>query len=283
MVAIGFWIFLLFAAAAPQLSQPRAEAIDAQALAREVVAHELHARQEDHTQWMYVVHDEEPEKTEIRQVILTRNALLYRTLSRNNRPLSEDQQRRENERIQKLLQDPGRQQNEFRKYQRDVHRALEMLRMLPEAFLFRFTAEQESYVRLSFRPNPGFHPTTRAARISQAISGTMLVHPVEKRLVELKGVITSNVKFGAGILGTINKGGTFEVRQAEVAPGQWAATLIDVHIRGKALIFHNISEQQHLTFSNFRRLPDDLTLPQAAAILEEHGRSASLNPPKQPR
>jgi hypothetical protein len=276
----SYWIFavvLLLTSGTSQLTQAWTEDADAQGLVREVVANEIHARQEDHTQWMYTVHNDAPEKKEMRKIIQTSNRLLYRTLSRNNQPLTQDQQRQEDQRIQKLLHNPSQQQNEFHKYQHDVRRALDMLGMVPEAFLFSPAGKEGSYVRLSFQPNPKFRPTTRAARISQAINGTMLVHPVEKRLVQLKGVITRNVHFGAGILGTIKKGGAFEIKQAEVAPGYWALTLIDVHIRGKALIFRSISEQQRQMISNFQRLPDNLTLPQAAAMLQEDGRSASLN------
>ena len=281
MPALACWLVLLLTIPAPQ-STPKGEEIDAQTLARGVVANELHARQEDHTRWMYVVHNEEPGKKEIQAVIDTGNWLLYRTLSRNNQPLSEDQQRREDKRIEELVHDSGQQHDESRKYQQDMHRALEMLRMLPEAFLFQSVGKEGPYVRLSFQPNPSFHPTTRAARVSRAISGTMLVDRAQKRLVELDGAITCDVKFGAGILGIIKKGGSFAVKQTEVGPGHWALTLIDIQIRGKVLLFHTIGEQQRQTFSNFRRLPQNVALAQAAEMLKEHARSASLNPLKTP-
>lgn len=99
--------------------------------------------------------------------------------------------------------------------------------------------------------------------------GTMLVYRQQARLVELRGTLTKDVKFGGGILGSIKKGGTFQVQQTEVIPGQWKITLIDVHIRGRALIFHSIHERQHQTFSNFRLLPQNLSLAEGAAMLEQ--------------
>lgn len=36
----------------------------------------------------------------------------------------------------------------------------------------------------------------------------------------LNGHLMEDVKFGGGLLGHLDKGGKFEVRQTEVAPGQ---------------------------------------------------------------
>ena len=55
----------------------------------------------------------------------------------------------------------------------------------------------------------------------------------------------SDVEFGFGVLGKLQKGGTFEVVQSEVAPRDWEVSLLDVHITGRALFFHTIGKQQH--------------------------------------
>jgi hypothetical protein len=41
------------------------------------------------------------------------------------------------------------------------------------------------------------------------------------------------VKFGLGLLGHLDKGGHFEVRQAEVVPGHWDMTTMSVEMTGK--------------------------------------------------
>jgi hypothetical protein len=76
-----------------------------------------------------------------------------------------------------------------------------------------------------------------------------------------------DVKFGGGLLGHLDKGGRFEVRQTEVAPGQWEMTALLVDMKGKALLFKTIDVQQAESHSDFHRVPDDLTLAEAASIL----------------
>ena len=141
--------------------------------------------------------------------------------------------------------------------------------MLPDGFLYEYQGEEGRNVRLTFRPNPKFRPPTREAKVFHAMQGTMLVDAQERRLVELRGELMRDIVFGWGIFGRLYAGGTFNVQQREVAHGHWEATLIDVHIRGKALFFKTIGEQQHEARSDFRQVSGTITFEQAAATLKE--------------
>lgn len=70
-----------------------------------------------------------------------------------------------------------------------------------------------------------------------------------------------------------------EVKQAEVAPGYWELTLLNVQMKGKALFFKTISVQQKYSRSSFKRVPDDLTIAQAAEILRTQ---VGSHPPASP-
>jgi len=102
-----------------------------------------------------------------------------------------------------------------------------------------------------------------------AMEGTMIVDDSSKRLGELRGRLLTDVVFGGGILGRLHRGGMFNVRQEEVAPGQWELTLVDVHITGKALFFKTIGEQKNEERSDFREAPSNLTLARAVEMLKE--------------
>jgi hypothetical protein len=105
------------------------------------------------------------------------------------------------------------------------------------------------------------------ARVFQHMQGEMTVDTKQGRLVAIKGHLVEDVKFGGGLLGHLDKGGRFEVRQTEVAPGQWEMTALLVDMKGKALLFKTIDVQQTESHSDFHRVPDDLTLAEAARIL----------------
>ena len=97
----------------------------------------------------------------------------------------------------------------------------------------------------------------------------MTVNQEQKRIVKLSGRLTKPVTFGWGILGKLQKGGTFEVQRSEIAPHVWQITATHIHIQGHALIFKNISEQQDETTSDYKPMPGDLNWQQARALLEK--------------
>ena len=66
----------------------------------------------------------------------------------------------------------------------------------------------------------------------------------------------------------MKKGGTFDVERRELGPGVWEITESHVHIHGHALLFKNIGEQDDEVKSEFRRVPDETTLEQAAGMLK---------------
>ena len=132
-----------------------------------------------------------------------------------------------------------------------------------------YASRQADLVTLTFRPNPNFQPPSLEARVFHDMQGEMTVDIKQERLVALNGHLMEDVKFGGGLLGHLDKGGKFEVRQTEVAPGHWEMTALRVDMKGKALLFKTIGVQQAETHSDFSRVPDDLTLAEAAGILDK--------------
>jgi hypothetical protein len=259
---------LLLWAAAPGSARCQVEAEHPQALVRQVVTNELQAQQNDDTYWMYVS-EQEAEKTQKQYVIETKEGALTRLAAENGHALTPQQQQQEDKRINSLIHNPSELRKQKQEHERDAQKEQQLLQMLPDGFLYEYQGEEGRNVRLTFRPNPKFRPPTREAKVFHAMQGTMLVDAREKRLVELRGELMRDVVFGWGIFGRLYAGGTFNVQQTEVAPGHWEATLIDVHIRGKALFFKTISEQQHEVRSDFRQVSGSITLEQAAKMLKE--------------
>jgi hypothetical protein len=88
-------------------------------------------------------------------------------------------------------------------------------------------------------------------------------------LQEISGHLREEVKFAGGILGHLDPGGTFDVKQAAVAPGFWEVTVLRVNMKGKALFFKTINVQQNVSRSDFRKVSDNLSLQTAAKMLAQ--------------
>jgi hypothetical protein len=105
------------------------------------------------------------------------------------------------------------------------------------------------------------------------MEGKLTLTRKEDRLAEMNGRLMHDVKFGGGILGHLDQGGTFVVRQDRVSADYWEITRLKVDMKGKALFFKTISVEQDESRSHFRQMPDTLTLAQAGALLlKEAGR-----------
>ena len=266
---------MLVASLLASQSLPADREFSANDLARRVITHEWKAQDEDHSHWMYRQVIEDHGKVEVREVIETKDGDLSRLLAVNGRPLSEDEQQREDERIQKLIANPDEHRKSQRARNEDGDEAERLLKLFPEASLFSFVQQRGDVVELEFRPNPRFKPPSPEAHVFHEMDGHIKVNVKEDRLVEIAGHLSRDVKFGGGLLGHLDKGGWFTVRQAEVAPTHWEMTLLDVNMKGKILFFKTISLQQREYRSDFHRVPDNLTLADAAEILRKQIRLAA--------
>lgn len=243
------------------------QSTSANELVKSTIHNELHAIDNDHTHWSYQLVTHKGGTTETEEVIETPHGNLQRVIARNGQPLSTDEQKQEDAKVQKFVADTAAQQKQRKDLDDDGKKTHDLLAMLPDALTYTYAGHEGSNTKLTFKPNPSFHPPSREAKVFAAMEGQMVINTKEHRLVEFSGHLTHPVKFGGGVLGDLQQGGTFDVRQQETGPGHWEISLLKVNIHGKALFFKTISVQQDEQHSNFKRVPDTLTLAQAQNLV----------------
>jgi hypothetical protein len=263
-MALMVTIILLGVPARPQ-SVPNS-LVSANDLVRRVVTNEL-TFQDDHTNWMYRLEKEQYGKKQVEEIVETKEGSLSRLLSVNGLPLTPKQQKEEDEGVRELMASRSAQQKLRRSLDAETLQGRRLFKMLPDAFVFSYAGGDGKLVKLSFRPNPSFRAPSLEARVFHDMEGEMWVDCKQERLAGFGGHLTQAVKFGFGLLGHLDKGGHFEVRQAEVVPGHWDMTTLSFEMTGRALLFASIGVQKKENHQDFHRMPDDLTLTQAADIL----------------
>jgi len=259
-------IILLGSNALSQSDSVRLE-MSAVDLVRKVVTNELRVQNEEHSHWMYRLEKEEFGGKQVQEILETNNGSLSQLLSMDGRPLDAKQHRRENQRMQRLVSHPDEQRKLQQASNKKAEQGARLFKILPDIFVFSYAGRQGDLVTLTFSPNPNFQPPSIEARVFHCMEGEMTVDTEQARLIALNGDLLEDVKFGGGLLGHLDKGGKFEIRQTEIAPGHWEMTSLSVDIKGKALLFKTIGAQATENHSDFHRVPDDLTLAEAAGIL----------------
>lgn len=249
---------------------------DAKVLVHKMIENEIKAENDDSTHWRFSKISAKPGLTKTYDVIETKKGEVQRLVAINGRPLNAQQQREEQERMQKFLSDPEEQAKRKASESKDYKKEQDLMRMLPDALLYTYVGRQGDLVKFNFKPNPSFHATNRQAEVFHHMAGILVIDTKTNRLEEFRGRLTSSVKFGYGILGYLDGGGTFDVKQNNVADKHWDLTLLETNITGKELFFKSIAVREKLIESNYQRVSDDLTLEQAANMLKSsQGRSAS--------
>jgi hypothetical protein len=248
-------------------------------LVRQAVQTELVASRNDHSHWLYFEFDRKPEKSVKQWVAEANSVSLERVVERNGQPLPEYQQRQE---MSSFINDPGAQNKKRKSGEHDDEQAAELLKILPDAFIWNIEQEKGSETLLHFRPDPQFHPPDLEARVFAAMEGDMAIDRRQHRIATLKGRLIHDVKIGYGLLGELRAGGTFDVERRELTPAVWEIVETHVHIQGHALIFKTISENEDDVKSHFKQIDQGTSLQQARQELLQlapdpvKGTSASL-------
>jgi hypothetical protein len=243
---------------------------NANEFALDVLRHEAEEQAQDHTLWSYSEQKQDDGKKKLFHVYQTKQGEMERLASVNGQPLTAEQAKAEERRIQRLLANPGEIRKSQKKQHEDGEQARKLLLMFPEAFLFQNDGMQGALVRLKFAPNPKFHPSDHAGQVFHHMTGAVLLDPRQKRLAAMDGTLTREVKFFGGVFGHLDQGGTFQVEQQEVHPHVWEVTAMHVHMKGKALFFKTIAVEEDETYFDFQPVSGDVTLAQAAELLKEN-------------
>jgi hypothetical protein len=240
-------------------------ALDPKDIVQQAVTAELRANDHDNSRWLYYDVDDKPGNDVTQWAAETPNGDLNRVLEQNGAKLPEREQR---SRMEAFIHNPAAQARQRKGGQHDDQQATQMLKMLPNAFIWAQTGQRDGETTLHFRPDPSFTPPTWESRVFAAMEGDMTVEDAQHRIVSLKGRLIHSVKFGVfGFFGDLESGGSFNVERRQIAPNDWQITQTHIHIQGHALVFRTISDQEDEVKSRFHELPGDLSFPQAEQIL----------------
>jgi hypothetical protein len=259
----------LFALAVLALSLPFAHAQTPQQTIQQVVDTERAENKNDHSHWIYLDHSVKPKEQLLCWVATTPQGNVDRILVKDGRELLEPEQQTQ---IQKFVHDPHAQKKQMTENAHDYQQIDDILRLLPDGFIWTVLRTTPEETTLHFVPNPAFHPPTHEARVFAAATGELVADNHQHRIRSVHGTLIHDVTFGGGLLGRLKQGGSFAIEQQQVAPSLWQLTLIHIHLDGSALLFKSISFQEDDDRSRFTQQLANPTLDLAAsAVMQQPG------------
>jgi len=238
-------------------------------LVRRVVANELKQEEIDKSRYMFKLKKVSSKGTRIQQIVQTSQGSIARTLSVNGQPPTDDVRQAEEQKIQKLIGDPDEQKRRQKREKEDENRAQIMVRALPNAFFYEEIGRDSDTIKLRFHPDPNYQPQSREESIYTGMAAELWLNLPQQRLRKIDAHLFHDVDFGWGILGRLYKGGSFMVEQEQVDANHWDTTVLKLDLRGKALLFKSLVYDEQEYETEFRRLPDHVSLSEGADILKK--------------
>ena len=172
--------------ASPASKNPGQQIGSANELVKATVQNELHAFDSDHSHWSYRLKTSKGGITETKEVVETPHGDLERVIARNGHPLSPDEQKQEDAKVQKFVSDTGAQQKQRKDLDDDGKQTRDLLAMLPDALTYTYASRQGANARLTFKPNPSFHPPSHEAKVFAAMEGQIIINTKQHRLAAEK-------------------------------------------------------------------------------------------------
>jgi hypothetical protein len=247
-------------------------------LVRAAVANEIADANDSSTKHMLRSRKQTAQGSQTRLYVETREAMAGMTIAYNDKPLTPEQMQGEQARLADLMANPEQLRRKHSQERETAERTLRIVKALPDAFLYEYDGEVPGtaalgkdgarLVRLKFRPNPAYEPPTRVEQVLPGMQGFLLIDPAARRIATIDGTLFKEVGFGWGILGHLDKGGHFLVEQRDIGDGSWDVSRMSLSFNGRILLFKSIVIKSDEVFSNFRRVPADLTFARGVEMLK---------------
>ena len=170
------------------------------------------------------------------------------------------------------IEDEGAHPDAFQRQEatkaQDEQHMRNMLRLLPHAFLFDPPQPEGEWIRVRFRPNPAFQPSSLEERVLHAMTGSVLIDPRMMRTRELEGRLPQDVNIGFGILATVHAGSNFATTREHAEGADWKTETVHTDLNGKALFLKTLTRKEDARHWNFHQVPSDISVADAVKLLE---------------
>ncbi|HEX6773231.1 MAG TPA: hypothetical protein VF126_14475 [Acidobacteriaceae bacterium] len=244
---------------------------DSVALVRAASWNELHSSNHEHP-FRFRLRKQDETGSTTKDIVETKDGDVARLVAVNDEPLTPDRAKAERARLDNLLAHPELQTRRHKKEQEDNNRSNEMVRLLPDAFLYTYRdivqGPSGPAWRLTFVPNDKFIPPDREAQVYHGMAGELWIDCRQKRLARLDAHLIADVNFGWGVIGRLYKGGTILVKQEDVGENHWENIQLKLNLTGKILMVHSVTFQTTEDSTDFKPVSNTLTYQDAIRMLE---------------
>lgn len=193
---------------------------------------------------------------DVTQVITIDGTPYDKLVSKNGRPLTPDEQKREEDKYQKLVNTRAHESAAARaKRLRDYEQQRLFLKEVPDAFDFKLLGEEPVSGRSAYiiqcTPRPGYQPKNMKGRMFSHIKAKLWIDKQEVQWAKAEADVVDTISFGL-VLARIGKGAHISLDMTRVAPNLWQFKRVDINGAAKIMMVKNRDLDEEITFSDYK-------------------------------
>jgi len=204
-------------------------------------------------------------KNQTWDVTLLEGSRYRRLVARNDQPLSPQEQKKEEDRLRKSIEERRNETEEQRQRriadsERKQERQHEPLKELPDAFDFRLIGEEalasgEVYV-IDATPKPGYKPKLPLASFFRKVKARLWIDKNDYHWAKVEVETLGTVSFG-GFLIRLAKGCQLILDQARVNGEVWLPKSVTVRLSARLALITAVRAELSFTFSDYKKFQVD--------------------------
>jgi hypothetical protein len=212
------------------------------------------------------------------EVMMLYGEHVSRRIAHNDKPLSEKEAAKEEEKIQKVIVKRRNETEEQRKKRldqenKDREEEREFVHEVADAYNFRLAEVatfdgRETYV-IDADPRPGFQPHHKDAKYLPKFKFRVWIDKEETQWVKLHGEVIDTVSWGL-FVARLHKGSLFEVAQTRVNDEVWLPKQVMFRLDAKVALLKNFSIEEESTYRDYKKFRTDTKIVPLGNVEEKH-------------
>ena len=204
-------------------------------------------------------------KSETHEIMVLYGEPFERTIAKDDKPLSEKEQKKQDEEFEKEThkresESPEERRKRVQKYEKDREDERAFVREILDAYDFTLAGHEILNGRATWvidgSPHSGFEGKRRESKMLPRIKPRFWIDQQDYSWAKLRAEFTDTVSFG-WIVARVHKGSEFEMQQVLINGEVWMPQRADIKLDARVALLKGVNEDIHLTYKDYRKFRTD--------------------------
>jgi hypothetical protein len=241
----------------------------------EAAVNELTALHHPGSYLRYRMHVHDEKGNQVRDVIESKDGTVARLVMKDDRPLTEAEDKAERDRLHAMIASPSDYFKHVRNEESGRKIADALIRLMPDAMIYTYTPDQpqsgtnhgELEIVMDYEPNRNWKPPTTTSGALTGLKGRMWIDAKTRQLVRMEGTIFQGVNFGWGMIAHVYPGGKLVLEQTNAGEQRWIFTHFTEQVAVRALMVKTVNIHANVDAEGFQTLPGPISYQDAIRML----------------